>query len=108
MGIALLLTGIGFLVLTLGGLERKERHASGADSCTARPERRLRSEARGRPSGRPLAFRRNPQRESVQAPISLEAERPTLSEIVQGVDHMSQKKRIRRLAAALAAAAGAA
>jgi len=24
MGIALLLTGIGFLVLTLGGLERKE------------------------------------------------------------------------------------
>ena len=48
MGIALLLTGIGFLVLTLGGLERKEvakkrRRAP----APPRPERRLRSEAEG-------------------------------------------------------------
>jgi len=41
----------------------------------------------------------------VDAPISLEADRPRLSEIMQGADYMSNKKRIRRLAAALAAAA---
>ena len=48
MGIALLLTGIGFLVLTLGGLERKEAASKRRRSLLPqRTERRLRSEAEG-------------------------------------------------------------
>ena len=59
MGIALLLTGIGFLILTLSGaLERKPGPAAEAAAHEARDrsrtERRLRSESKGRPIGRPL------------------------------------------------------
>jgi len=36
MGIALLLTGVGFLVLTLGGLERKRSPATAASPATAK------------------------------------------------------------------------
>jgi hypothetical protein len=52
-------------------------------------------------------LREKADRGSARAPITPDRKRPTLSEIVQGEELMSRKKRIRKLAAALAAATGA-
>ena len=107
MGIALLLTGIGFLVLTLGGLERTgDCQANGAEACD-------RHELSGDSARKQRAAFGPPFRvqEKPAARISAGADFPrgraaNTERNRARSDHMSQKKRIRRLAAALAAAAG--